>query len=175
MDPPKHGPGQGHPAQRLLLAPVQTDCQYANPCLDCRFFITTLDFLGQHRQQCEETHQMIDQAGPGEVVSGEKSPSSMPSAGNSRYLTEASRRRHDQARDRAVDAARRTAVSVFGIAAAAGVSRSWLYTQDDLRAAIADLMKRRPAPTRTALPAAASDESLRRRLEASQKASRGQR
>jgi integrase len=44
-------------------APVQTDCEYANPCLDCRFFITTPDFLAQHRQQREETHQMIAQAG----------------------------------------------------------------------------------------------------------------
>ncbi|MGV9252361.1 tyrosine-type recombinase/integrase [Streptomyces sp. NPDC003697] len=32
-------------------APVQTDYEYANPCLDCRFFITTGDFLQQHRQQ----------------------------------------------------------------------------------------------------------------------------
>jgi hypothetical protein len=97
----------------------------------------------------------------------------MPPADNSRYLTEASRRRHDQARDRAaraIDTAagRGTAVTVSGIAAAAGVSRSWLYTQDDLRAAIAELMRRRPAPGRPAPPAAASDESLRRRLEASQ-------
>jgi hypothetical protein len=43
-------------------APVQTDCEYANPCLDCRFFITTADFLAQHRQQREETRQMIGQA-----------------------------------------------------------------------------------------------------------------
>lgn len=82
-------------------APVQTDCEYANPCLDCRFFITTPDFLAQHRQQREDTRQMIaraedgglarvaekntrtlgrldkiitalEQAGPGEVVSGGK-------------------------------------------------------------------------------------------------------
>ncbi|MFD0427512.1 tyrosine-type recombinase/integrase [Streptomyces zhihengii] len=32
-------------------APIQTDCEYANPCLDCRFFITTGDFLDQHRRQ----------------------------------------------------------------------------------------------------------------------------
>jgi hypothetical protein len=97
----------------------------------------------------------------------------MPPADNSRYLAEASRRRHDQARDRAtraIDAAARrgAAVTVSGIAAAAGVSRSWLYTQDDLHAAIAQLVKRGPAPGRLAPPAAASDESLRRRLEASQ-------
>jgi Family of unknown function (DUF6262) len=183
-------------------APVQTDCEYANPCLDCRFFITTPDFLAQHRQQREETRQMIaraedgglarvaekntrtlgrldkiittlEQAGPARSSPAERSPASMPPADNSRYLAEASRQRHEQARDRAtrtIDAAARrgTAPTVAGIASAAGVSRSWLYTQDDLRAAIDTLKQRRPAPSRTGQPTAASDESLRRRLEASQ-------
>ena len=43
-------------------APVQTDCEYANPCLDCRFFITTADFLAQHRRQRDETARLIDDA-----------------------------------------------------------------------------------------------------------------
>jgi hypothetical protein len=43
-------------------APVQTDCEYANPCLDCRFFITTADFLDQHRRQRDETARLIDDA-----------------------------------------------------------------------------------------------------------------
>lgn len=43
-------------------APVQTDCEYANPCLDCRFFITTADFLGQHRRQRDETVKLLDDA-----------------------------------------------------------------------------------------------------------------
>jgi integrase len=43
-------------------APVQTDCEYANPCLDCRFFITTSDFLQQHRRQRTETAENIEQA-----------------------------------------------------------------------------------------------------------------
>jgi integrase len=43
-------------------APVQTDCEYANPCLDCRFFITTTDFLDQHRRQRDETVTLIDDA-----------------------------------------------------------------------------------------------------------------
>ncbi|MGS2806708.1 tyrosine-type recombinase/integrase [Nocardia sp. MW-W600-9] len=43
-------------------APVQTDCEYANPCLDCRFFITTTEFLGQHRRQRDDTARMIDDA-----------------------------------------------------------------------------------------------------------------
>ena len=82
-------------------APVQTDCEYANPCLDCRFFITTAGFLDQHRQQRASTEQAIadarqaglarvaeknrrtldrlgtiitalEQAGPGQVVAGGK-------------------------------------------------------------------------------------------------------
>ena len=43
-------------------APIQTDCEYANPCLDCRFFITTADFLSQHRRQRDETTSLIDTA-----------------------------------------------------------------------------------------------------------------
>ncbi|MDI9886729.1 tyrosine-type recombinase/integrase [Streptomyces sp. HNM0645] len=43
-------------------APIQTDCEYANPCLDCRFFITTGDFLDQHRRQRDETRKLIGDA-----------------------------------------------------------------------------------------------------------------
>jgi hypothetical protein len=43
-------------------APGQTSCEYANPCLDCRFFITTADFLDQHRRQRDETARMISDA-----------------------------------------------------------------------------------------------------------------
>ena len=39
-------------------APVQTDCEFANPCQDCRFFITTRDYLDQHRRQRAETHRL---------------------------------------------------------------------------------------------------------------------
>ncbi|MEU5971925.1 hypothetical protein [Streptomyces globisporus] len=41
---------------------MQTNCEYANPCLDCRFFITTGGFLQQHRQQRQETSELITQA-----------------------------------------------------------------------------------------------------------------
>ncbi|MGI5243396.1 tyrosine-type recombinase/integrase [Dactylosporangium sp. CA-139066] len=43
-------------------APVQTDCEYANPCLDCRFFITTPDFLAQHRRHRADTQTAITDA-----------------------------------------------------------------------------------------------------------------
>lgn len=49
-------------------APVQTDCEYANPCLDCRFFITTHDFLHQHRRQRDETQQAIAEAKQSSLV-----------------------------------------------------------------------------------------------------------
>lgn len=43
-------------------APIQTDCEYANPCLDCRFFLTTADFLDQHQRQLDETRRLIADA-----------------------------------------------------------------------------------------------------------------
>jgi integrase len=52
-------------------APIQTDCEYANPCLDCRFFITTPDFLDLHQHQLEETQRLIadaEQAGMRRIV-----------------------------------------------------------------------------------------------------------
>lgn len=43
-------------------APIQTDCEFANPCLDCSFFITTRDFLDQHRRQRDETKSVVAHA-----------------------------------------------------------------------------------------------------------------
>jgi integrase len=43
-------------------APIQTDCEYANPCLDCRFFLTTAEFLPLHQRQLEDTTQLIADA-----------------------------------------------------------------------------------------------------------------
>ena len=43
-------------------APVQTDCEYANPCLDCNFFLTTVEFLPAHRRQRDETAKMVTEA-----------------------------------------------------------------------------------------------------------------
>ncbi len=57
------------------------------------------------------------------------------------------------------------AVTVAGVASAAGVSRSWLYEQPDLLQAVARLRDRTGAAP---IPQAqrSSDESLRRRLDA---------
>ncbi|MFD3958899.1 MULTISPECIES: DUF6262 family protein [Streptomyces] len=93
----------------------------------------------------------------------------MPPADNAHFLVEASKTRSRQARERAEEAVKAAArrserPTVVGIANAAGVSRSWLYTQTDLITAINQLQTRAPAPHRSARHAA-SDASLQRRLE----------
>ena len=89
------------------------------------------------------------------------------------HLTEAARRRHELARAKTVKALREldhagAPVDFRLVADAAGVSRSWLYTQPDLRAEIERLretIRRAPA---LPIPAAqrAGQTSLLRRLEA---------
>ena len=91
-------------------------------------------------------------------------------ADNSRRLAKAARSRAEQTRRRAVSTLRHLAtteqtITVSVLAQRAGVSRSWLYTQADLLAQI-----RAERPRRTTVPAvparqAASDSSLRQRLQ----------
>jgi hypothetical protein len=91
-------------------------------------------------------------------------------ADNSRHLAKAARSRAEQTRRRAVSTLRHLAtteqtITVSVLAQRAGVSRSWLYTQADLLAQI-----RAERPRRTTVPAvparqAASDSSLRQRLQ----------
>ena len=93
----------------------------------------------------------------------------MPPGENTAALTRAARRRAEQARhhaEHALAAAGRTGrpVTVAGLAKAAGVSRSWLYTQPDLIDAIRQLQQRHPAPERTG-PQPATVTSLRHRLD----------
>jgi hypothetical protein len=91
-------------------------------------------------------------------------------ADNAAHLLKAVADRRDAATRRAVaviDEFARTgaAVTVAGVANAAGVSRSWLYEQPDL---LADVTRLRDHAAHGApLPAAqrASDESLRQRLD----------
>lgn len=42
--------------------PLQQTCPHANACLDCPVFVTTPEFLGQHRQQLVTTQQLIARA-----------------------------------------------------------------------------------------------------------------
>jgi len=93
---------------------------------------------------------------------------------NSAHLLAAARKRSSQTRRRAEAAIARITdtaapVTFDSVAREAGVSRSWLYAQPDLRANIDRLRQRTPARTApAALPVAqhASDTSLLRRLEA---------
>jgi hypothetical protein len=95
-------------------------------------------------------------------------------ADRARHLRAAARRRSQQTRKRATKALRRldttgAAVSFDAIAREAAVSRSWLYTQPDIRAEIQRLRQRRhPAASTPTVPhrQRASDASLLRRLEA---------
>ena len=95
-------------------------------------------------------------------------------ADNSRHLRAAAQRRTEQTRRRAVAALRRmdavgAPVTLDGLAREAGVSRSWLYTQHDLRLDIERRRRRHRPTTAQAVPPErqrASDASLLRRLEA---------
>lgn len=95
-------------------------------------------------------------------------------ADNSHHLTAAARRRAQATHKRAVAALRRmdnagTPITFDALAREAGVSRSWLYNQPDLRAEIQRLRQRERTTTRRAVPhrQRATDTSLLRRLELS--------
>jgi len=94
-------------------------------------------------------------------------------ADNSHHLVVAARGRADQTRAKALRALRDLddagrIVTFEAVGREAGVSRSWLYSQPDIRAQIDQLRARRPSPTATLTPQRqrASDASLLRRLEA---------
>jgi hypothetical protein len=93
-------------------------------------------------------------------------------ADNTHHLTEAARRRAQATRRRAVAALRRMdtsglPITIDALAREAGVSRSWIYSQPDLRAE-AERLRARPRPTtRGAVPdrQRSSDASLLQRIE----------
>ncbi|MDX2524523.1 DUF6262 family protein [Streptomyces europaeiscabiei] len=97
----------------------------------------------------------------------------MPPEPNPAPLIAAARKRRELTRAKAIQALReldRTGapVSFEGVARRAGISRSWLYGQPDIRAGIErlrDATRRSPSPQ---IPAAerSSDASLHARLEA---------
>ncbi len=95
-------------------------------------------------------------------------------ADNTRHVIAAAQRRAEQTRQRAVTALRRMdatgqRITFDTVTRAAGVSRSWLYAQEDLRAEIERLRDRHPATAPAPVPPErqrASDSSLLRRLEA---------
>ena len=93
-------------------------------------------------------------------------------ADNSIHLATAARQRHEHTRAKAIAAMheldRAGAVLTFeSVARHAGVSRSWIYTQTDIKDEIRRLRDQRRRQPSTPIPAPqrASDDSLRRRLE----------
>jgi hypothetical protein len=89
-------------------------------------------------------------------------------ADNTQHLRDAVARRHHEARERAVTALEQlqhqnVAISVAGLSRAAGVARSWIYSQPDL---LADITRLRGQPV-TTIPTRtrASDDSWKHRLE----------
>lgn len=94
-------------------------------------------------------------------------------------LAAAARQRHELTRSKAIQALREidrdgAAVTFESVARHAGVSRSWLYSQPDIRTEVERLRRaacRSPSPP---IPAAqrTSDASLRTRLESAQERNR---
>ena len=92
----------------------------------------------------------------------------MNRADNSAFLAQANARRHQAAlaaAHHAIDQLRREGkpVTYAAVAHAAGVSRTWLYSQDQIRDLISDLRQHEPPAARTAQRA--STNSLRQRLD----------
>lgn len=93
-------------------------------------------------------------------------------ADNSIHLTTAARQRHEHTRAKAIAAMHEldrtgAALTFESIARYAGVSRSWIYTQADIKDEIHRLRAQRLPEPSTPIPAQqrASDDSLRQRLE----------
>jgi hypothetical protein len=94
-------------------------------------------------------------------------------ADNTRHIIAAARHRRELTRAKAVQAlrvldAKGVPVTFEAVAAAAGVSRSWLYAQPDIRAEIERLRSVSGRAPATPVPSRqrSSDASLLRRLEA---------
>jgi Family of unknown function (DUF6262) len=88
-------------------------------------------------------------------------------------LSEAAARRHELTRSKAIQALRELdraglPVTFAGVAQAAGISRSWLYTQPDISSQIRRLREKNGAGSAGVIPAGqrATDASLRARLTA---------
>jgi hypothetical protein len=92
-------------------------------------------------------------------------------ADNSACLTASARHRHELTRAKAIRALREldragTPVTFEQVARTAGISRSWLYSQDDIRIQIQQLRDQGRRTPASAIPASqrASDTSLAKRL-----------
>jgi hypothetical protein len=94
-------------------------------------------------------------------------------ADNSRFIVHAAKERHRQSVGRVLDALRRfdrdgVPITFAGVAAAASVSRTWLYREPELRAEILRRRSTGPTPQKPLVPVAqrATADSQRRKIEA---------
>jgi hypothetical protein len=95
----------------------------------------------------------------------------MTRADNTRYLAQAAARRHQAALAKASQAIERLdrtsqPVTFSAVAAAAGVSRAWLYRDPAIRDLISQLRTEPAPPATTRAAQRATAESLRTRLDA---------
>ena len=169
--------------------PLTQNCETANQCLTCPMFLTTKDFLPQHRRQRSETARLIAVAeGNGQFRmvqtntdgAAQTRPHHRPAhrrrhvtrADNSHHLITAARTRSRSTRERSLAALQTMIdtgqeVTFEAVATTAGVSRSWLYNATDLRDRIIELRAATRPPPR-ASPAhrqPATEASLLTRLE----------
>jgi hypothetical protein len=115
--------------------PLQRSCPHANACLTCPVFLTGPEFLPELREQHRRTLALID-------VSNRQGQTRMVEM-NQQVLTNL---------ERAVSTLRRMdkaglPITFDAVAREAGVSRSWLYNQPDLRTEVERLRARRHPPT----------------------------
>ena len=158
-------------------------------------FVTTAEFLPQHHAQRQQTLQIITAAEANgqarvaemnrqvagnldKIITALEADSRDGEGGSGAMrpdpLSEAAARRHELTRAMAIQALREldragTPVTFAGVARAAGVSRSWLYTQPDISGQIRRLRqndRRRGLRWRRPGGPAADDASLRARLAA---------
>ena len=174
--------------------PPQQDCPHPNACLTCPDFQTTPEFLDIHRQQADDQPQAHRPRRRQRPVPPRRQPPPRPRqprpdhprprsaqhehqvvsrADNTHHLRPRRRRptrRHRHPRPPRHRGARphRHAVTFTAVADAAGVSRSWLYNQPDLRDTITGLRHNGNTAPATVTPAAqrATTDSLRQRLDA---------
>lgn len=100
-------------------------------------------------------------------------------ADNSRHLLAAARNRHELTRAQAIPALREldragSPITFEAVAKSAGISRSWLYSQPDLRSQIERLREATARAPTVSIPAAqrTSDASLLGRLQVAQERNR---
>ncbi len=187
--PKPPGPNNGSAAPprpyptATAACPSSRACPHANACLTCPMFLTTPEFLPQHREQRQQTLQLVtaaeargqqptrrdEPAGarqPGQHHHSPRPPRSRTEgqpnmrADNSIHLVTAAQQRHELTRAKAIAAMheldRAGAVITFeSVARHAGVSRSWIYTQPDIKDEIHRLRSQHRGPTAAdTLPAA---------------------